>query len=107
MDPAVIGQVSLLLASLGAALQWARARKGFSDWWYYGIAVGLSGFGVWLATSGAVTDWRLFILNDWPIVTTFFFAVTGGNAAVSNMAKYAVSKGANDQNPLIPLTNSK
>jgi len=107
MNPQTIGQVGLLLGSLGAAMQWLRAQKAFPDWAFYAIAGLLAAGGVYLATDGAVLDWRGYILTNWPVLVTFFGAVTGGNSLVSNAAKGLVAKGANSDNMLIPLTDSK
>jgi len=107
VKPESIGQVGVLLGSLGFALQWARAQVAFPEWGYYAVAAVLTAFGVFLATDGAVTDWKSFLLTNWPVVVTLFGAVTGGNQLASSAAKAAVKAGANENNMLIPLTDSK
>ena len=108
MDSALIGQVGVLLGSLGAALQWARAKRGFSDWWFYGIAIALTGFGCWLALDSATHLTKRLVLESWPIYLTLLGTTLGGTASASNVAKTIVSKNpAAADNPLVPLTDSK
>ena len=107
MNPALIGQVGVLLGSLGVALQWARAQRGFSDWWYYGIAITLTAGGMWLALDSSTHVTRELVLNSWPIFLTLLGTTLGGTGTMSNIAKGAVQKGMNPNSPIIPLTDSK
>jgi hypothetical protein len=108
MDSALIGQVGVLLASLGAALQWLRAQKGFPEWGFYGLAFIFTAGGCWLAMDGSIHVTKRLILDSWPIYLTLLGTTLGGTGTASNVAKgiAKANPGAED-NMLVPVTNSK
>ena len=108
MRPELIGQVGIVLATLGAGLQWFRALKSFPEWAYYLVAALFTAGGVILGMDPAAAhDWRAFVLNNWPLFVTLYGTVLGGTKAVSSAAQGAEAAGGNPASALIPITNSK
>ena len=60
-----------------------------------------------LGPSRVLADWGGWLLVNWPIVVTLFASVRGGTAVISSGAQGATNAGANPDNMLVPVTNSK
>lgn len=107
MRPDVIGQVGVVLGSVGFALQWLRAQKGFPEWLYY-VFVGLATVGGMALATDTVVDWKAYILTNWPLMVTLYGVTMGGTQGASSAAKgIAAAKPGSETSQLVPLTNSK
>lgn len=100
MDAALVGQVAVVLGSIGAALQWLRQFTWFKEGFYYGVtallsAVALLFVGGFPSGQAAV---MLFIVN-WPLFLTFQGSLMAGTKVASDTAKAGVK--------VAPMTNSK
>lgn len=104
----LLGQMGFALGWIGVALQWFRARRGFSDFFYYPIAIAISG-AFWAASVNwtIAGPWFPFVLKSWPTIILLIQATLAGTATMSNAAKTMVNAGRSPSNPLVPLTNSK
>jgi len=99
----------MLLGSVGAALQWLRAQRGFPEWAFYCMAVGVTMVGCLLAMDNSPgLNWRLFILNNWPVFVTLFGATVGGTQITSSAASSVASiKPGAENHVAVPVTDSK
>lgn len=90
------------LPYLAIALQWARSQPKFSEVYFAAIVV-VSSFGFYMLAhpSDAFTQpWNLIVSGWWEQAKTILASVQ----ATSTVANIAVKMGANDKNPIIPVT---
>jgi hypothetical protein len=110
MRPDLVLTVSSVLAGVGAAFQFLRANRRIAD--IYIIALGVvSSIVLWVLCADwtkAAADWQSFILNALLVICTNFCpSLFGGTFIASKGANAAVALGANESNPLVPVTDSK
>jgi len=98
-----------ILAGLGTALQFLRARAWIKD--QFTITLGIAcALGLW----ALAVDWtkfeadpQTFVLHNLAVVGGFVSSLLLGIFGTSKAASFAASKGANPEHPLIPVTDSK
>jgi hypothetical protein len=98
-----------VLAGLGAALQFLRARAWIKDQFTITLGV-VCAVGLWALAvdwSKAASDPQAFILHNLAIVGGFVSSLLLGIFGTAGAAAFAVSKGADPANPLVPHTDSK
>lgn len=94
-----------LFPYLGILLQWARAQKRFSEWWYAAVVL-LAGVGMyaWATPGWYEQDWRVIVggLKDQILV------ILGVTQATSTGANLVASTGwINPGHVAVPVTDSK
>jgi hypothetical protein len=108
MDSVLVGQVGLVLGSVGFALQWLRAQRGFPEWAFYLLACVITAGGCWMAMDATVHVTRKLVLESWPVYVTLLGTTLGGTASASNAAKgLAAARPGIEEHGAVPLTNSK
>lgn len=99
-------QPTVMLA-LGFLMQYARGYRGFPEWGYHLIAVGLALFGFVLFNPIIYNDWRYTVVMGLVGIVGNLGSIWGGSFVTSHAAKAHVNAGGDPQNILVPLTNSK
>jgi hypothetical protein len=105
----LMGDVGLVLAGFGGALQWARAQRGFPEWAFYVVGLAVT-VGVWAIAVdwGSIHDPQAFALHSWTIVATLYGTLLGGNKVASGAASgIATLKPGAEDHPMVPVTDSK
>lgn len=98
-----------LMMAMGGALQWLRSLRVFREEYYHAVAVFLGIVAYWMTMPYNSEEWRLWWLSCVEFLTIGggLAMIWGGTFVMSNAAKGVVALGADAQNPVVPLTNSK